>query len=889
MAIYHCQIKPLSRAAGRSAVAAAAYRAGARLTDERTGAVADYQRKRGIAHSQIIMPHGVAAPAWIMDRERLWNAAEAAEKRRDARVAREFEIALPHELNAVQRLEVTRAFSRELAQRYGAAVDFSIHEPHGTGGKARGDVRNHHAHVMMTTRRITTDGLGEKTDIELKDTALLSRGLPNAKMQTRGIRQLWEQVCNHHLELAGRNERIDHRSHVERGIDLAPTRHMGVTATAMARRGEGELMRVSLDANAAAHNLQIIQAKPEQLVRIVGREKAVFDRRDVARALHRYLGDDPQDFQNTFATVMACNELVELRGEDTDDGTGEIELARYTTRENLSHEIGMRDAVRRLHADRSHGVSHIRVDLAVGRTNDALKSESGNAQARLSREQVAAVRHITGNERIAAAVGIAGAGKSTMLAAARAAWEMEGHRVVGAALAGKAAQGLEQSSGIVSRTLASWEARWKNGRDQLGRGDVLVIDEIGMVGTRQLARVVQSVEQMGAKIVMVGDPEQIQAIEAGSPFRHILDEIGGARLSEVRRQRQEWQQKATLDFAEGRIAEGLQAYRDHGCVLMFDTRDQARDAIVGQYMEDRAVRPDRSRIVIAHTNDDVTALNAKIRAAMLEQGSLAAEGGQVFSTTKGQRAFVAGDRLVFLAPDSRLGVLNGELGSVIRVSAEKLLVKIDGRDEAIEIDAREYQAFDHGYAATFHKSQGATVDIAFSLGTPSADRHLTYVGMTRHREEARMFLAREDFPPSRSQIVGRLLEHGAAPYGRAPGATPSYHVTIDTPQGRRDIWGADLARVMHDLSAQPGTLVELRRDDQGFAPGQLATERPKWQARQLDGLDDLIFAAACRRLSRSAIREMALTFGQENVTSSPSHHVSVGDTHDQGPDIGDEL
>ena len=866
MAIYHCQIKPLSRATGRSAVAAVAYRAGTKLTDERTGQVADYRRKRGIVHSQIIMPEGVTPPDWMMDRNRLWNATEEAEKRRDSRVAREFEIALPHELNAVQRLEVTRAFSRELAQRYGAAVDFSIHEPHATGGKAQGDARNHHAHILMTTRKVTAEGLGEKTDIELKDTVLLARGLPNAKMQTRAVRQLWEQVCNHHLELAGRNERIDHRSHVERGIDITPTQHMGVTATAIARRGDGELMRVSLDANAAAQNLEIIRAKPEQLVRIVGTEKAVFDRRDIACALHRYLGDDPQGFQNSFATVMACSELVELRAGQTDEATGEIELARYTTKENLAHEIGLRDGVRRLHADTSHGVDRIRVDLAVARINDALKSETGNPQARLSREQAAAIRHITGNERITAAVGIAGAGKSTMLAAARAAWEAEGYRVQGAALAGKAAQGLQHSSGIGSRTLASWEARWKNGSDLLGKGDVLVIDEIGMVGTRQLARIVQSVEQMGAKIVMVGDPEQIQAIEAGSPFRHILDEIGGARLSEVRRQREEWQQKATLDFADGRTAEALRAYREHGCVFMFDTRDQARDGIVHQYMEDRAARPERARVVIAHTNEDVAALNAKIRVAMREQGSLAAQDGEAFATTKGRREFVAGDRLVFLAPDPRMGVLNGELATVEQVGAEKLVVKIDGRDERVEIDAREYQAFDHGYAATFHKSQGATVDIAFTLGTPSADRHLTYVGMTRHREEARMFLAREDFQPARSQIAGRLIEHGSAPFGHSVGGPNSYYVAIETVAGRRDIWGADLARVVQGLGAQPGELIELRRDPSA-EPGSPGSERQKWQARHIADEDDLIFGAACERLSRSEAREMALAYTQDQVAS----------------------
>src|SRR5690606_38547407 len=121
-------MKPISRGSGRSAVAAAAYRCGERLLNERDGRVHDFTRKQGIAHAEIVLPEGISAD-WALDRSKLWNAAEAAEPRKDARVAREFEIALPHELNAEQRLKLTREFARELANRYGAAVDIAIHEP----------------------------------------------------------------------------------------------------------------------------------------------------------------------------------------------------------------------------------------------------------------------------------------------------------------------------------------------------------------------------------------------------------------------------------------------------------------------------------------------------------------------------------------------------------------------------------------------------------------------------------------------------------------------------------------------------------------------------------------------------------------------------------------
>ncbi len=148
MAIYHLSMKPISRSRGRSAVAASAYRSASKLTNERDGITHDYTNKSGVEHAEIVLPEGVDAE-WARDRSALWNAAELCEKRKDARVAREFEIALPHELTADQRLEATRIFAHELADRFGAAIDFAIHAPQDDS-----DIRNHHAHIMMTTRRV---------------------------------------------------------------------------------------------------------------------------------------------------------------------------------------------------------------------------------------------------------------------------------------------------------------------------------------------------------------------------------------------------------------------------------------------------------------------------------------------------------------------------------------------------------------------------------------------------------------------------------------------------------------------------------------------------------------------------------------------------------------
>ncbi|KSV84378.1 Ti-type conjugative transfer relaxase TraA [Sinorhizobium sp. GL28] len=765
MAIYHCSMKPIARSGGRSAVAAIAYRTATKMLNERDGIVHDFTRKQGVEHSEIVLPDGVNAD-WALDRSTLWNAVERAESRKDARVAREFEIALPHEMSAGDRLALTRDFARELANRYGAAVDFSIHQPQGES-----DIRNVHAHVVMTTRVVTEQGLGEKTLIERENKWLLNHDQPTSHMQLRDIRQLWEHQTNRHLTRLGLDIRIDHRSHLERGLEIEPTEHMGVHASQMDRRGM-EVSRGRIDQKAARSNAELIRRKPEEVVSIITGEKSVFDRHDVARALHRYI-DDPDRFRNAFAAVMASPALVELKPET------ETELARYSTREMVEIEHAMAAAAERMSQSKRHLVQQRHVERALSVQDIALRAKASaspsikpeqreepgaadrnGAMARegLSDEQRLAVFHITGSEQIAAVIGFAGAGKSTMLAAARDAWAAQGYRVHGAALAGKAAEGLEESSGITARTLASWEYGWQNGRGLLSSNDVLVIDEAGMIGSRQLARFVKQAEITGAKLVLVGDHEQLQAIGAGSPFRAIAEQVGAVELSEIRRQGTPWQREASIAFATHRTGEGLALYAEHGAVQFLENRDQARAALVHDYLADNDARPSGSRIALAHRRVDVRALNAEIRAGLQERGLLAkgaeehAAFGQemVYRTNDGDRSFARGDRIVLLENNRNLGVKNGMLGTVIAVEPDALHLRLDGEAggrksaRSVSIPVASYQSFDHGYATTIHKSQGSTVDRAFVMASATMDRHLSYVAMTRHRDQVQLYVGRDE-------------------------------------------------------------------------------------------------------------------------------------------------
>ncbi|MCR5943449.1 Ti-type conjugative transfer relaxase TraA [Ochrobactrum sp. XJ1] len=858
MAIYHLSAKPISRASGRSAVASAAYRCAVRLTNERDGLVHDFTRKEGVEHTEIVLPEGVSAD-WALDRSALWNAAERAENRKDARVAREFEIALPHELSAEGRLKATQTFAQDLANRYGAAVDFAIHAPH-----EQGDIRNHHAHVMMTTRAVSEEGLGEKTNLERKNAWLLANGIATTDMQLRDIRQSWEHIANTQMMREGLDIRIDHRSHSERGLEIAPTEHMGVHASQMQRQGM-EIERARLDEEAAQRNAELIRQKPEQVLTLITAEKSVFDRHDIARALHRYINDDAQAYQNAFASVMASPALVQLQAERKNAETGEVLKARYSTREMCETESGMMSAAERLHQAQNHGVDRRHVARAIGRQDEAIQKSSGDVSARLSDEQRQAIEYVTGPERIAAVVGFAGAGKSTMLAAAREAWEAQGYKVHGAALAGKAAEGLEESSGIASRTLASWSRGWENDCGTIGRGDVFVIDEAGMVGSRQLAGFIGEVEQRGAKIVLVGDHQQLQAISAGAPFRILAERLGHVELSEIRRQREGWQREASVAFATHRTAEGLAAYRDNGNISFAETGDEVRAAIVQDYLADRDARPDGTRVAMAHRRADVRAINEDIRSGLQQRGELAQgeeNGALTFQTNDGKREFAPGDRIVFLENSRDLDVKNGMLGTVETVEPNSIQVRLDGKSHASEgtadlvnVPMNSYQAVDHGYATTIHKNQGATVDRAFVLASTTMDQHLTYVAMTRHRDGAQLYAAQDEFTNA-----GRLVEHGAAPYEHNPEARESYFVTLENDKGeQRTIWGVDLKRALQEASPQIGDKIGLQHE--GATPVTLPdgtqTQRNSW--RVVEG-GELAYSQLEHRLSRSGAKETTLDY-----------------------------
>jgi len=764
MALYHFSAKVIQRSQGRSAVAAAAYRAAEELHDKLLDRDHDYTAKQHVVHGEIMLPDG--APERWLDRETLWNEVEAAERRKDAVLARDIEISLPRELGQAEAVALVQDFVREQFVARGMVADLNVHWT-----KARDGGDQPHAHVMLTMRGVEGDGFG------LKQRAW------NDKALLRTWRERWAEVANARLHELGHDARIDHRSYADQGIPLEPQHKIG---PAGARREERQHPEPQTSQEPPAQNAERrvehraiarrngerIAADPVVALDALTRQHSTFSKQDLARFVDRH-SDGAEQFAQVMARVEAAPELVRLGV----DGRGR---ERFSTRGMLEAEQRMEGAGTALAGRGGHGVLQAAALLAV-----RAAERDGLA---LGNEQAAALLHVTGGADLALVVGFAGTGKSAMLGVARAAWEAEGYRVRGAALSGIAAEGLEAGSGIGSRTLASLEFGWREGRDALTSRDVLVVDEAGMIGSRQMERVLSAAAATGAKVVLVGDPEQLQAIEAGASFRALSERHGAVAITAVRRQREAWQRDATRELATGRTAEALDRYAGAGMVQAAGTRTAAKAALVAGWDAVRQGSPEASQVILAYTRDDVRDLNELARERMRLAGALRGA-DQVVQTERGERAFAAGDRLMFGRNERGLGghhdraqgvaVKNGSLGTVLAVEAggERLTVRLDGPGGAagrpgspaeagqegkdgspvVTFYVRDYGHLDHGYAATVHKAQGVTVDRAHVLATPHMDRHAAYVGLTRHRDGVALHYAAEDFadPARLARALGR--------------------------------------------------------------------------------------------------------------------------------------
>jgi conjugative relaxase-like TrwC/TraI family protein len=490
----------------------------------------------------------------------------------------------------------------------------------------------------------------------------------------------------------------------------------------------------------------VASASSEALTRDAG----VFGRAELLQVLAEAQprGASIPDLEHLAEATLASGEVVALPDGPAPAGLSE---RRYTTWEMLGIEQDLVDYA-------TEAVGTLRGTAPELTVRSALRNRA------LSTEQESVVAQLcTRGDGVAVLRSPAGTGKTFVLDAARQAWQSSRREVMGCSLSARAALELHDQTAIPTSTIAQLTNRLDHGA-RLPDGAVLVVDEAGMVGTRELARLAAAAASARGKLVLVGDDRQLPEIQAGGGFHALAERLPVCELREVRRQHNAWDRRALDELRSGEVERWARAYRQHGRITVGATAAATRAALVNDWS-----RAEGDRLMIAARRDDVADLNHRARLLLQARGDL----GRDEMTIDG-RGFSVGDRVVGTRNDRLAGILNGQRGTVTtaHVRARTLDVQLDnGRHVQLGPDYLQAGSLDHGYATTAHRAQGATVDRTFVLGGEELHREWGYTALSRHRQEARFYVAGGDLrpdgdkPPPQDPVVAgltRLLERTQA-------------------------------------------------------------------------------------------------------------------------------
>ena len=769
MAIFHLKAAIISAGTGGSAVRAAAYRHAVRMVSYTFTETTSFTHKaQAMVHAEVALPED--APEWAenafghaafadalrlvradvqaqgsdmseaaMQRaamarvsERLWNAVEQGEIRLNifptrAQYARSLTVALPRDLDQAAQIALMQGYVRVSLSDRGMVADWVIHD------KSDG---NPHAHIMLTTRDLGSADWGRK------------RHDWNARDVLSGLRSDWAQHANLALERAGFNERIDHRSNHARGIYLKPRGHNWHIAERARRQGvpAREQQRY---AKVTQANALYLQQHPAHILVVVQAQRAVFTRGDIEAGFRDRLMLTETELAGLVGEAMGSGAAVRLVQNSPDGQAQYVTTARASEMQHL--EILAR-AMAIAGPAAGSGPTAPGIGLLAG--SGLTPDQRVAAEAMLSPASLTLVK------------GYAGTGKTFTLGEVARVWQARGYEVLGGAASGKATQELGGLQGMRTATLAAWDARWSRGEAPERDRFVFIMDEAGMVGAGQWARIAGVVKARGGKLIAVGDPEQLQPVSDlpgwAAVERGVSQATAGApvaALSSVRRQRSMADRMATEALARGgaEIAPAIRHYIDKGA-LRLDSgvlNDPVSALAAAYYKTGPGKAPGGAgcaRIALACTNREVWALNDAIRAQALARGEIDQAGIRDYGTiTRIDRttptherivvplALGPGDRVMLTRPHRGLDLPRSAFGTVVDTRAGGIDLLVDGRSRAVTLDLETFRDLDYGYAATIHKSQGVTVDHTLVLGHGRMNRHAVYVALTRHRDSVTVF------------------------------------------------------------------------------------------------------------------------------------------------------
>ena len=769
MAICHFSIGHISRSTGRSAVQAAAYITGSCLYETRRDLTANYEnRAADVVWSKTFAPEWAPAEFHelsVWDKletfedeysiERYPNSIEARDKYADsARTALTYIVALPRELPSDVSIELITAFVEERFLTQGLIITAAMHDDEG----------NPHAHLQISRRTIEADG----TFSWAKNRSMCT------KKELLAARKMFVDFTNRFLEREGFECRITEKSFADLGVKLLPTKHRGWYADKLADMG--------IESRITTENQEIFEANKQRIIdnptcilNEITATQATFTQFQLLKAIQKRIGDDSKTvghvFEHALKNAMTVGVGIDGHVRYTSSRYKEKEEAALVCLEQFQDSTG------------NHGVTSIRVDAY-------LADKFGH----MSEEQHDATLGLIQNNRFSMLIGRAGTGKTTTtIKAVCDIYQQAGFKVIGTSLSALASENLGNEADINAKTVMGWLTCWERYASaqekflsfdrivekgaleqytwykdlvqfehlQLTSKSVLIVDEAGMIGTSQWHDILSFAHKAGAKVIAVGDDNQFSAIEAGDFFRELKEQahVRGQlfSLNTIRRQKVEWMRQASHSFAELNIQQGLSMYEQNGHIHQSDL-DHLEHDVADAYISKLA--DGKEGVVLAFTNKQTDAINLVIRQKLRQRvvpGHILSDHDFLHIKDKG---FALGDKVVFLKNDKEKVVLtnvhgqvidnrfikNGTTGILERVThdGERVVVRLD-QDTTAHFSVKDYDHLSYGYASTTHKYQGQTVDFALLVASRTMDAKGLYVAMTRHRYDAHLFYAKEDF------------------------------------------------------------------------------------------------------------------------------------------------
>lgn len=653
-------------------------------------------------------------PTWAKDAKHFWKSADKNE-RMNGRVYTELEISLPRELTQKQREElVSRFVEKTLGKKF--TYSYAIHNP-----LARDGEQNPHVHLMFSERKldgIDRDEAQHFKRYNSKNPELGGAGKDryfNARNFISDVRLSWANTANDYMESIGLDSRIDHRSYQKIGTEIQ-SQNFRADYLSHDKYLISENIR-----EIRRQNGETIIEKPSEVLKVLTSTQSFFTISELDRFLEAHT-DGQEQYLKAREAVLTCPEMAVLYGKDS------VVLS--------SNElVGIEQSISALifNANQDSRVQKPRTLIDKLPLNAVRVAETRTFNS----EQEKAFYTLTSTDRISLLNGSAGTGKSYVLSAVSEAYKESDYQVYGIALQAITAKAIATDCDIPSSTIASFLTKYESGNLEVNNKTVLILDEAGMVGSRDMQKLLMIVENHHAQIKLVGDSYQLNAVMAGSAFNHIqqnLDHKNTASLENIQRQRSREMKEASQHLSKHNVDQALEIYKALDKINEYESHEFALVKTIQSWSLDQG----ESKLMLAHSNRDVNELNAMARSILIKDGKLSAESHKV-STYKGEIDLALGDKIVFKKNDKHLNVSNGETAKVIGFELDKqqniksMMVESDQGGKISKIDLDSYQHFKHGYANTIHSSQGMTVENAYILASENMNANLTYVALTRHK------------------------------------------------------------------------------------------------------------------------------------------------------------